>query len=731
MNAPVELSAQADHIAWAIEALDAMLARVMLHAAPPPELSYIDWVETYRVLSKEESNDHAGKFSLEQTPVLRGILAAIGQAGVTRVVVKKSAQIGYTAGVVCTVIGYHVHYDPCVIVAMFPREQSAKDFDAEKFSPMVRATPELADRIKLKSRSDGNSATRKAFPGGRLKLVASKSPSDVKSTTARIIIIEEPDDTDANVRGQGDSIALLRNRKKTVRDSLELIGGSPTAKGVSKIGKEMRTTDQRVFMVPCHHCGDEHALDWSNVHIPGFQLSDEDLALPADELEAKWPKRDVYGRAKWEDAFYACPHCGGIWSDLERVDNIRRAARVAPHYGWVPTAQSTIPGFNCSELQSVFEGSYIPALAERFLVADHEMQQGQPEKMIDFWNGTLGLEWEYRGELPEEDELRQRARKYAEWTCPAGAVIALMTVDVQHDRLAVTVWCIGRGEEMWLAYWGEHYGETIVSGQGAWLELEQLLERRVRHASGAGMRIAAVGIDCGDGQTSDASYAFVRKHHRRERPVLALKGASDKVGKVEIWTRPKPIEPNRKATKASRAGIQIHQVGTAKAKDLILGWAQNAGRIRLEGDGAGRMHWYEGVRDDFYPGMLSEIKVPGRYDKNVREWHPLTDRRNEPLDCTVYAVYLCRHLRLHLKKPNDWDNMERQLRQAPLLLEDEGPFTVPAAQPAALPTAAAVHTSAPSAAPAAPAPAASRPPPRPIAPMRRPSIASDDWSKRL
>src|SRR5690606_28106154 len=118
-------------------------------------------------------------------------------------------------------------------------------------------------------------------------------------------------------------------------------------------------------------------------------------------------------------------------------------------------------------------------------------------------------------------------------------------------------------------------------------------------------------------------YAFVRKHNMRERPVLALKGASDKVGKVEIWTKPKAVDPNKRGTKATRAGVLVHIVGAAKAKDLILGWAQNAGRIRLIGDGAGRMHWYEGVRDDFYKGMLSEIKVPGRYDKNVREWQPL------------------------------------------------------------------------------------------------------------
>lgn len=62
---------------------------------------------------------------------------------------------------------------------------------------------------------------------------------------------------------------------------------------------------------------------------------------------------------------------------------------------------------------------------------------------------------------------------------------------------------------------------------------------------------------------------------------------------------------------------------------------RNAGRVRLEGDGPGRMHWFEGVRDDFYEQLLSEIKIPSRLNPAKRVWKARTDRRNEALDCTV------------------------------------------------------------------------------------------------
>lgn len=709
-------------------ALDAMFGRVWAAMAPPPPLSIGEWAEKHRKLSPEESRLH-GDYSLDVTPALRGILAACSDRKVRKVKVQKSAQVGYTAGVVCNVLGYYTHWRPSAQIVMFPREKSATDFESEKLTPMIKATKVLASRVQLKSRAQGNSTTRKRYDGGFIKLVASNSPGDVKSTSARVGIVEEPDDTSKDVRGQGNSIALVRERLKTYAPGdFELIGGTPTAKGASQIEKEMKTTDQRRFMAKCHACGEDHEPEWEHVTIPEYD----------DQ-----PEREIYGKYRWESAFYTCPHCGVVWTDDERIEAIHVASRPAPWHGWVPTATGT-PGFFLNELLSTFDGSRVPLLAEKYLVAKYEMDRGEPEKMVAFWNSTRGRSWEYKGELPEEDELRERAEDYLEWTCPAGGLVAVMTVDVQHDRLAVTVWVIGRGEEMWLAYWGEHHGQTIVPHQGAWLDLEQLMAKTVRHATGHQMPMTAIGIDCSDGQTSDATYGFVRKHHSERRPVLALKGAADSVGKVEIWTTPKHIDPNKRATKATRAGVRVNIVGTAKAKDLILGWAQEGGRVRLQGIGPGRMHWYKGVRDDFFEQLLGEMKIPSRYNPRIREWTERTDRRNEGLDCTVYAVYLSRHLRLHLKKPHEWAVIENRLRQLTIAIdeatdEDTPPLvdrqmdqlkTVLAGLPAAEVQTDATRLDAVDPPPAVHVAAAVPTPPKPVR-RRKNDLAKDDWSSRL
>jgi phage terminase large subunit GpA-like protein len=702
-QAPINAAAQAR------VALRGMFRRVWLKNRPPPKLSITRWATTYRVMSEEETAIK-GRFTWEVSPALEGIAEAASQPGTRKIAVQKSAQVGYTAGIVCNVIGYHVHYRPSVIVAAFPRSMAAKDFASEKLDPMILATPVLNKRIALRSRAQGNSMLRKRFPGGLIKLVGTNSPSDVKSTSARLVIVEEPDDASTNVKGQGNSLKLLEERAKTYNDHLILIGGTPTAHNASAIEDEMKKSDKRYFMVPCHSCGEAHALKWENVTIP----EDKDAAA-----------RDVYGHYRWEKAFYTCPHHGCVWTDDERIANLRRAK--ATGFGWMATADSSVPGFYLNELLSTFDGSRVPVLAKKYLEAKYNQDLGDMNDMIAFWNSTLGETWEYKGELPEEDELRARAEKYREWSCPAGAVEALMLVDVQHDRLAVTVWVFGRGEEMWLAYWGEHYGQTIVAHQGAWIELEQLMRRQVNHASGAALGIRAIGIDSGDGQTNDAVYTFCRKHDRTDRPVLALKGASDDVGRVEIWTPPKAIDPNARATKASRAGVKVHWVGTAKAKDLILGWSEHGGRIRLTGDGPGRMHWYEGVRDDFYEQILGEIKIPSRKDPRKRVWKERTDRAHEALDCTVYAIYLYRHLKLHLRKPIHWDIAERRLRQAELLQPDgAGVFVpAPATEPGVLQTSAIQPTPPPAADPAPPPAAPKRPVPRAN------SFASSEWTERL
>lgn len=627
-------------------------------------MSVAEWAETYRFLSPDNSA-LPGKYSLQITPYLRGILECINDRRIRKVVCQKSAQIGWTDGVINNFIGYTMHMAPAPTIIMFPRDMTAKDYNQEKLLPMLEATPVLADLVPTKTRSEANTQNRKKFPGGFLKLVGSNSTGGVKSTPAKNMIIEEPDDCNLNIKGQGDSIKLLEERGKTYHDHKILAGGTPSIEGVSSIAAEMKTSDRRRYLVPCHECGERHELSWDNVTIP------KDEQRQAHE---------IYGTHAPDKTFYTCPHCGALWTDAQKNRNVRIAATLQNN-GWVAEGEFRgVAGFYLNELLSPFAESRLSRLADKYLAAVHEANLGELGALIAFWNSTLGLPWQYQSDLPEPDKLAERAEAYDELVIPWGGLVVTAGVDVQHDRLAVIIRAWGRGEESWLLYWGEIHGATLVAEQGAWIELDELLCRPVKHVSGAQLRIRAVSVDSSDGQTADAVYSFVRK--RLTRGFMAVKGASADDGR-EVFSPARPtIDADRKQ-KAHKYGLRPFIVGTTRAKDVMLGHDAGGGRIKLTGTGPGRLHWHRGVRADYWEQVLAEIKAPHRTLRHKKVWQKKSGQRNEALDCEVYALHAARSLKINLWREARWSALEQEIRQVRLPAVDEIGMDNPASDPVA------------------------------------------------
>jgi phage terminase large subunit GpA-like protein len=575
---------------------------------------------------------------------------ALDNPEVTKVVAMKSAQVAWTDGVLNNYLGRRIATDPCPIIVMFAKEGAAKDYNAEKFVPMVESSPALSAILPVsKARDRDNQWHFKNFPGGFIKLVSSNSPSSVKSTPAPVVCVEEPDDCNTNVRDQGDTITLLEERTKTYARRKIIFGGTPTVEGVSRVESNYKNSDQRKFFIPCHHCGETHAMTWEYVR---WQTDPQQ-------------SHEVYGQALPETAYYVCPECGGVWTDADRNRNVRKGE-------WIATAAfNGTAGFHINELYSPFAGSTFANLAKKRLTADLALSQGDDTKMRAFRNNTEGLPYAYTTDLPASETLKARAEEYDELVVPWGGLVLTAGVDVQHDRLAVLIRAWGRGEESWLLYWGELYGQTIVPEQGAWLELDELLSRPIPHVAGALLKIRAVSVDSSDGQTSDAVYAFVRK--RQMHGYMAVKGASLDDGR-EIFSPPRQsIDPGRK-NKAAKYGVRPFMVGTQRSKDLILGHDAGAGRIRLTGNGPGRMHWYVTVRDDYWVQILSEVKAPHRSIRNKRVWQKKSGVRNEALDCEVYALHAARSQKINLWKERNWLMVEQQVRQPELL---SAPIEIP------------------------------------------------------
>lgn len=641
-----------------------MLQRVAVELLPPEPISTADWAERYLYLP-EESADLPGSYSLDYAPYLKGIFAALDDPNIPEVDVMKAAQVGWTQGVIAF-LGKRIDREPCPIVALFAADEAAREFVDEKLTPTILATPALSRRIDVSmSRKSGNRSLFKKFQGGFLKMGGSGSIHKVKSTPAKVVLVEEPDDAKDNLKEQGDAIRLLWERTKRQRNAKRLMGGTPSVAGLSRIEEHIEQSDKRVLPVACHDCGEQHVLSFDNVTWPGKD-GDIDSGDP----------HPVYGYAQPDESVYVCPHCGSPWDDYQRKENIRNTVAEAeaagdPMFGWMPTAPfHGVAGFiELNELYSCLPGAGVADLVRDYLEAEHKAERGDENNKIVFVNSKLARPYEFKGDESSPDALREKAEDYPELVCPAGAYLVTAGVDVQHNRLAIVIRAWGPGQESWLMYWGELIADkkTSLEEDAVWVALDDLLFSGFKHELGGQIHLAAVSIDSGDGQTSDAVYAWVRSRRKQHRNtlVMATKGSSARTD-PEIFIHPpeRSIDhknPKRK-TKADKYGVKVYIIGTSKAKDWI------SERIGMAGSGPGYFHFYESVRDDYFEQVTAETKAPNPRLRK-RTWQVKSGRRNEGVDCEVGALHAARAKRVHLMKPSQWQALEQQVRQ-PVLFDD-------------------------------------------------------------
>lgn len=633
------------------------------------------WIEN-NVKLPAVNSDTPGDFSFYYVPHMRGICHALGDDTYTDVYCMKASQVAWTT----VLLGYvlsRVDQQPTPMIGMFSAVDAAREFSMEKLTPYVEACPAVAAKLNVSmTRRTGNGLLHREFPGGFLKLIGSNAVRSMKSTPAPFVFVEEPDDAAENVQGQGDSVTVLFNRTKRFRRPKRVLGGTPSIKNFSRVEARLELSDMRVLPVECHGCGESHVLDFAHVSWLDADESSQDV-------------HPVFGRALPETAIYSCPYCGEAWSDTRRQENIRgtvqRAVDAGDEFaGWVATRKTggRIAGFTgLSELYSCLPGSSLRDMVETHLEAEYYANRGDETKRISFVNNQLGKPYEYADGRPDADAFREKAKadeqsQRDELVCPVDGLLVTVGVDVQHNRLAVTIRAWGIGERSWLMYWGELPATRtcVDKSDPVWATLDQLVFKAFEHESGGSIYASAISIDSSDGATSDAVYEWVRSRQQQHpnRVIMAVKGSSAQQD-PEIFTQPKlhSIDHKRhdKKTKAQRHGVKVFMVGTNKAKDWL------AAHMAFEGESGG-FHYYrlDQMRWDYFDQMTGEAKIPHKTIRNRRVWMQKNGQAVEAWDCEVYALHAARAKRVHLMKQPDWDNLRKQLQQSDLFSVEGEPL---------------------------------------------------------
>lgn len=601
--------------------------------APKEKISTAEWADKYRYFAPEEGATQ-GKYQISQVYYFswkNNPLEALDDPSVHQLVFMKSAQIAWTTGVMGNYIGKRITHDPAPMMIMFAQEYSAKAWNREKFVPMVNATPILKETVRLNGNWD-----HRSFPGGYLKLVNGNSVAGVKSSVVPVVFVEEPDDCNKNLAGQGDAITLARERLKSFRlDQTKLvIGGTPTQLGISAVDNEMLISDQRYGYVRCHHCEEFNPLSFENLIIP----------------EDKTVNHPVYRHYLPEKTFYCCPSCGGTWTWLEKNRNLRHP----DNYFEAKAEFKGVAGYYLNELYSNFPGSSFQTLAEKKLRAlDRFERTGEPDLLIAYINSSEGRAYEHLGEGRTTEELLSYGLDYRMGSIPEGGLILTGGVDVQKDRLELTVRAWGREGRSWLIDRATILGVPTDIRSECWMVLRQFLKKSYPAQRGRALRIDKLGIDTG--YATEEVYTFVRANQVDKDPVIrnkviAVKGSNNPTH--SIFKPPRPIDTRGGGVaKYDSYGIQLFFVGSQQAKT----WINNQLSLHGKEDATPTFFWSEDVEVEYLDQITSNVLVAKRGDYF---WIKREGRNDESLDTEVYSLHAMQALNVHRYKETDWKKLE-------------------------------------------------------------------------
>ena len=568
---------------------------------PDPALTVSEWADRHRVLSPRASAE-PGRYRTDRTPYMRAIIDALSPTHpARRIVVMKSAQVGFTEGG-NNWIGYVIHHAPGPMLAVQPTVELAKRFSRQRIDPLVNESPALRERVKpARSRDAGNTVLSKEFPAGLLVITGANSAVGLRSMPARYLFLDEVDAYPPSADEEGDPVALAEARTRTFSwRSKVLLGSTPTIHGLSRIEREYEASDQRRYFVPCPHCGAMQWLKFERLH---------------------WEK------GKPETAHYACESCDG------RIEEHQKTAMLAAG-AWRPTAEPQDPGtigFHISALYSPVGWLSWANIARLWEAATTD------EAKRSFKNSVLGETWIETGEAPDWQRLYDRREDWRIGTVPSAGLFLTGGADVQHDRIEVDVWAWGRRLESWLV---EHVvldGDT--SRSEVWDRLTRLLDATWPHERGARMRLARLAVDSGDGRTTAAVYGWVRKAGPGQ--ALAVKGV-DGFDRTTPIDGPKAVDVNE-AGKRLRRGASVWKVSVAVFKSETYRFLRLDRPTDEEIVAGGRfpdgfIHLPLGTTAEWVKQLTAEQLVTVRSHRGFTklEWRQLRER-NEALDCRVYA----------------------------------------------------------------------------------------------
>lgn len=553
------------------ETLSRIRRRALAALVPPPKLRLSDWIEQNVHLPDGVS---ALPGPVRLWPFQREIADAVGDHSIERVTLVKPVRVGFSTLLTGALAGYAAN-DPAPILALLPTEADARGYVVDDIEPIFEASPSLVGLLSGDCEEGGrNTLLSRRYPGGSLKIVAAKSPRNLRRHNVRVLFCDEVDAMAATA--EGSPLLLAERRTLSFADRKIVVGSTPTFESTSHVLRAYAASDKRIYEVPCPECGEFNEIKWEHI---------------------RWDD------GKPETAHYACPHCGSLIDERHKPAMVEKGR-------WRATAPEVKghAGFRLNALVSTLANASWGKLAAEFLAAKDD-----PTTLQVFTNTILAEGWRDAGAEELDDvALSNRAEPFGLAAIPAEVLVLTAGIDVQRDRLECTI--VGWAEDgtmyalAHLVIWGDPADDTT------WLELDEALRTRWPHPLGGRIGIDAAVIDSGDGATMANVLKFA--HPRASRKIMAGKGYAGH-------------RPFIERSKSKTLGGRLWIIGVDSIKTHLLNRLAQPGSVRFSDDLG--PEWFSQLASE-------RAVVRYTRGQPVRRFERIPGKRAEALDCAVYAI---------------------------------------------------------------------------------------------
>lgn len=546
-------------------------------------------VEEHRQLDAVSSSK-PGPYRGEKMPHLAEIQDCLGSEHPAELVVAMMASQTGKSTVLLNWLYYTIKHDPCPFLLVQPDVERSEDFSKGRVAPMIEECPDLRALVSdAKARTSSNTVHSKLFPGGKLIMVGANSPAGLASNPIRRVAMDELDRFKPSAGGEGSPISLAEKRTASFSNRKIFLCSSPTVDGNGTIWKQWLRSDQRHRMVPCPHCGKYIELEWEQLH---------------------------WKAGERESVYYECQECGCEIYERDKPKMLGAGRWQAFNPG------SEIPGFTVSYL-------YLPlgwhSWWDGIRKYEEALESGDPELMRTFLNTWLCRVFDDKEDYAPPDGWAEGRAEQWRARCPAGVGILVAGVDVQDDRIECEVVGYGKGQESWSVDFSIFPGDP--NDGAVWSDLDAHLDKLWSAEVGPPLKVQACCVDSGGHRTTSAlKYCSTRI----DRRVYGIMGSRNR--DAIMW-------PGKWKKSGSR--YPYWEVGVNAIKDRVIPWLHLKPYLdadgKVKGYPAGFCHVPEGRGSEWFAQMRSEIKqIVIKGARNVAVWTKVR-RRNEALDCRVYA----------------------------------------------------------------------------------------------